>query len=198
MGRQVQEIYGKEKQCVLTMPVLPGLDGVNRMSKSLGNYIGIDESAKDIFGKTLSIPDNLIYQYFELVTDINQDELENKRSFIEKDPRNAKRELAKKLVSMYHNQEASKQAEEEFDRIFINKGLPDDISELKIEKSDIGILDLIMLANFAQSKSEARRLVRGNGVSYNDVKITDENVTVAIENDAILKVGKKKFIKTIL
>jgi tyrosyl-tRNA synthetase len=198
MGRQIQEMYGKEKQCVLTMPVLPGLDGVNRMSKSLGNYIGIDESAKDIFGKTLSIPDDLIYQYYELVTDISNDDLDSKKKFITEDPRNAKRELAKKLVLMYHSQEAAEIAEEEFDRIFINKGLPDDIDDVKIEHSELGILDLILLANFAESKSEARRLVRGNGVSYNDHKITDENSVIKILENGILKVGKKKFIKTIL
>lgn len=196
MGRQIQEAHDIEKQCILTLPILEGLDGVQRMSKSLGNYIGIDESPREIFGKVLSIPDNMIYRYFELVTDVSLDELAKMKDFAEADPRNAKRQLAKRLVAMYHDQAAADAAEEEFDRIFIKKDVPDDIPAQKFEQAELGIIDLIFNVGFAASKGEARRLVRGNGVSYNGEKVTDENAVIALMNDAVLKVGKKKFIKT--
>ncbi|MCB0278449.1 MAG: tyrosine--tRNA ligase [Calditrichaeota bacterium] len=197
MGRTIQEAYDKEKQCILTLPVLVGLDGVQRMSKSLGNYIGIDESAKDIYGKTLSIPDEQIYPYFELVTDVTLSELEEIKKRAESDPRNTKRELARKLVTMYHSEKSALDAEAEFDRIFINKDLPDKIAEYEIRQNPISILDLITDVNFATSKGEARRLIRGNGVSYNNEKITDENLVLELVEGHVLKVGKKRFVKTV-
>lgn len=198
MGRQIQEAHEKEKQCILTLPVLEGLDGVQRMSKSTGNYIGIDESPKEIFGKTLSIPDALIYRYFELVTDATLEELPKLEEFAKADPRNAKRALAKRLVAMYHSAEAAQSAEDEFDRIFIKKDVPDDMPEQAFEVSSMGAIDLIHSVGFAASKGEARRLIRGNGVSYNGEKVTDENAVLTLVNEAVLKVGKKKFLKTLL
>jgi tyrosyl-tRNA synthetase len=198
MGRQIQEAYNKEKQCILTLPVLEGLDGVQRMSKSTGNYIGINESPRDMFGKVLSLPDTMIYRYFELVTDVPIEELDELKAFAEKDPRNAKRALAKRLVTMYHDQAAANAAEEEFDRIFIKKDVPDDVPEQKFTVAEMGIIDLIFTVGFAESKGEARRLVRGNGVSYNNEKISDENAIIKFVHEAVLKVGKKKFLKTLV
>jgi len=197
MGRQLQEFHDKEKQCILTMPVLEGIDGVQRMSKSIGNYIGIDESPREIFGKTMRIPDELIYRYYELVTDATLDELPELKAFAEKDPRNAKRALARRIVDMYHEEGNGKAAEEEFDRIFIKKDVPDDVPEFSIPSESMRMIDFIHEVGFAQSKGEARRLIKGGGVKYNDEKFTDEEGDVTFVKDAILKVGKKKFLKTV-
>ena len=199
VGRDIQREYGIEPQVILTMPLLVGTDGVEKMSKSLDNYIGISDTPQQIFGRTLSIPDNLIYTYFVLTTDVSEEklaEIQNLMGDENTNPRDLKRELAKTLVTMYHSEEAAKTAEEEFDRIFINKGLPDEIPEFKIEESkEINILELIVLVNFAPSKGEARRLVTQGGVSIDGEKINDPLQTIKIKKDMILKVGKRKFVK---
>jgi len=199
VGRDIQREYGIEPQVILTMPLLVGTDGVEKMSKSLDNYIGISDPPQQIFGRTLSIPDNLIYTYFVLTTDVSEEklaEIQNLMNDEKTNPRDLKRELAKTLVTMYHSEEAAKTAEEEFDRIFINKGLPDEIPEFKIEESkEINVLELIVLVNFAPSKGEARRLVTQGGVSIDGEKINDPLQTIKIKKEMILKVGKRKFVK---
>lgn len=199
VGRDIQREYGIEPQVILTMPLLVGTDGVEKMSKSLDNYIGISDPPQQIFGRTLSIPDNLIYTYFVLTTDVSEEklaEIHNLMNDEKTNPRDLKRELAKTLVTMYHSEEAAKTAEQEFDRIFINKGLPDEIPEFKIEESkEINVLELIVLVNFAPSKGEARRLVTQGGVSIDGEKINDPLQTVKIKKEMILKVGKRKFVK---
>lgn len=202
VGRDIQREHGVEPQVILTMPLLVGTDGVEKMSKSYDNYIGISDSPKDIYGKTLSIPDELIYTYFELATDVSNEELKNIKDYLsnkENNPRDMKRSLARKLVEMYHGSEAAKNAEEEFDNIFINKGLPDDIPEFKINSSTegINIIDLLLAVNFAPSKGEARRLIQQGGVSIDGEKISDISAAVIIKSEKILKVGKRKFIKLI-
>ncbi len=176
VGRDIQREYGKEPQVILTMPLIVGTDGVEKMSKSYNNYIGISDSPQDIFGKTLSIPDSLIYNYYELATDISNKELidiKNKLNDSSVNPRDLKRSLAKTLVKMYHSQQAADEAEAEFDKIFINKEIPDDIPEFIFENGieEIGILDLIVKVNFAPSKGEARRLVTQGGVIVDGEKI---------------------------
>jgi len=202
VGRDIQREFGISPQVILTMPLLVGTDGVEKMSKSLDNYIGISESAKEIYGKTLSIPDDLIYQYFVLTTDASnkdlssiQEDLSNK----EINPRDIKRKLARKLVEMYHSQEAATEAQDEFDTIFVKKGIPDEIEEFKIEKSlkEMEILDLIVLVGFAPSKGEARRLVAQGGVTIDGDKISDIKELISLDKTKILKVGKRKFIKLI-
>jgi len=200
VGRDIQREFEIAPQVIITMPLLVGTDGVEKMSKSYNNYIGISESPKEIFGKALSISDDLIYTYFELATDIPNSRLQEIKKTLENpetNPRNIKRELAKALVKMYHNREAAEQAEEEFDKIFIKKEIPDDIPEFSFEagKKEIGIVDLVVEVKFAPSKSEARRLVAQGGVSLNGDKIDDINKTIALEGEQILKVGKRKFIK---
>jgi tyrosyl-tRNA synthetase len=200
VGRDIQREYNLEPQVILTMPLLVGTDGTEKMSKSYGNYIGIDDSPKDIFGKSLSIPDELIYSYFELGTDISSEELKeikNNLANSNTNPRDIKRTLARKFVEIYHSAEDAKTAEEEFDKIFINKGVPDSIPDLKMTESTLEILDLIIKANFAPSRGEARRLVLQGGVTLDGNKINDPKTIVEIMDGSILKVGKRKFIKLI-
>ena len=203
VGRDIQREFGIEPQVILTMPLLVGTDGVEKMSKSYGNYIGISDSPKDIFGKTLSIADSLIYTYYELATDISNAELTKVKSDLENpevNPRNIKRALAKKLVEMYHSAESAKEAEEEFDKIFIKKEIPDEIPLFEITngQKEISILDLITTVNFAPSKGEARRLVQQGGVTLDGEKIADISAIVQLKPENILKVGKRKFIKIIV
>jgi len=201
VGRDIQREYGIEPQVILTMPLLVGIDGVEKMSKSYDNYIGISDEPSQIFGRTLSIPDNLIYQYFELATNVSNQKLAEVKSQLTNgntNPRDIKRELARTLVTMYHNQEAAETAQQEFDNIFINKGLPDEIEEFNIgDKKEINILDLIILVNFAPSKGEARRLLTQGGVSIDGEKIIDVQSSISVKSGMILKVGKRKFIKLI-
>jgi len=202
VGRDIQREHGQEPQVILTMPLLVGTDGVEKMSKSYDNYIGISESPKEIFGKTLSIPDSLIYIYFELASDISASELNGVKHQLEDskvNPRDIKRKLARTLVRMYHSEEAAVQAEEEFDRIFIKKEIPDEVEEFKIDNNntEFNILDLILKVNFAPSKGEARRLVTQGGVSIDGNKLTDFNSNIKLNDGMVLKVGKRKFIKFI-
>ncbi len=200
VGRDIQREFGMEPQVILTMPLIIGTDGTEKMSKSYNNYIGISDTPQDIFGKTLSIPDNLIYNYYELATDISSEELIEVRQQLsdkEVNPRNLKRKLAKTLVKMYHSESAAIEAEDEFDKIFIKKEVPDDIPEMALEKGDegIGILDLLVRVNFAGSKAEARRLVVQGGVTIDGNKVDDISTNIALDKEMILKVGKRKFIK---
>ncbi len=198
VGRDIQREYGIEPQCILTMPLIPGTDGVEKMSKSYDNYIGISDSPKEIYGRTLSIPDDIIYLYYKLATDVSKDEMANIKKHLDDsnvNPRDLKRRLARTFITMYHNSDAAKQAEEEFDKVFINKETPDDIPVLKINEREIGILDLILKVKFAPSKGEAKRLVSQGGVTINSNKIININEKIKVENNMILKVGKRKFIK---
>jgi len=198
VGRDIQREFGIEPQVILTMPLIVGTDGVEKMSKSYNNYIGISDSPQEIFGKTLSIPDSLIYNYFELATNISNEELleiQRQLKNAEINPRDIKRKLAKTLVSMYHSQQAAVEAENEFDKIFIKKEIPDEIPEIKIDEKEIGILDLLIKVDFAPSKGEARRLVVQGGVSIDGEKIDDITATIKLNKETILKVGKRKFIK---
>ncbi len=198
VGRDIQREFGVEPQVILTMPLLVGTDGVDKMSKSYGNYIGISDTPKDMYGRALSIPDTLLENYFTLCTDIPNTELTKISASItdgSANPRDLKRYLARTIVSLYHNAEAAVAAEDEFDRIFIKKEIPDDIPELGIEESELPISDLIMRAGFAPSKSEARRLIQQGGVSLAGEKISDPNATVPMTDGAVLKVGKRKFLK---
>ncbi len=201
VGRDIQREYGFEPQVILTMPLLVGTDGVEKMSKSYDNYIGISDEPSQIYGRTLSIPDNLIYTYFELATTVSNEKLKEIKNLLadeKTNPRDIKRELARTLVTMYHNKEAAEIAQQEFDNIFINKGLPDEIEEFKVgDIKEINILDLIILVNFASSKSEARRLVMQGGVSIDGDKINNVQQTISVNSGMILKVGKRKFIKLI-
>jgi len=199
-GREIQQDYGVEPQLVLTMPVLVGLDGHQRMSKSLGNYIGIDESPKDIFGKVMSIPDNMIYSYFELVTDVSMNRLAEIKMQLEEtsaNPMNIKKELGETLVTMYHSAEAGKKAKEEFERVFSRHELPHEIPEFDCSsyEGQVWIVKIMTDSKLAKSNSEARRLIKGGGVSIDGEKVGDENLELDVKNGMLLKVGKRRFLK---
>jgi len=202
VGRDIQREYGQDPQVILTMPLLPGTDGVEKMSKSFDNYIGITESPREMYGKTLRIPDTLIYTYFELASDVsNKDLVQIKRRLTDgsTNPRDLKRRLARTLVVMYHNPEAAKSAEEEFDRIFIEKEVPDQIEEFRFSprNGDASLVTLLALTQLASSKGEARRLIEQGGVSIDGERVTDLTAAVPDKREFILKVGKRRFLKII-
>ena len=197
VGRDIQREYGVEAQCILTMPILTGTDGVEKMSKSLDNYIGITETANDMYGKTLSIPDSTIHNWFVLCTNYPNEKLESLKEQIKSEPRNTKRLLAREIVSVYYNSEVAQQAEERFDQLFIKKEIPDDIPSVSIRYEDgkISIVQLLVDQNMTESKGEARRLIQGGGVSVNGIKIDDANFLVIEGGEKIVKAGKRKFVK---
>jgi tyrosyl-tRNA synthetase len=198
VGRDIQREYGLEPQVIITLPILIGTDGTDKMSKSLDNYIGVTESPKDIYGKTLSIKDNLIYDYFLLATDVGKVELVEIKKQIGEKPRDAKRSLARKLVAMYWTEEDAIKSEEEFDRIFVQKDIPEEIEEYHIAKNNcIPIMQLLTEKGLTSSKSEARRLIEQGAVSINSDRVTDINHTLIIQEPIIIKVGKRKFLKVI-
>jgi tyrosyl-tRNA synthetase len=200
MGRDMQKRFGQEPQVVILMPLLEGTDGSEKMSKSLNNYIGITDAPKDIFGKTMSIPDVLIYKYFELAIRLTPQELVEIKKELENtanNPRNTKRKLGYELVKLYYNEEIAKSAIEEFDKIFIKKEIPDEIEEFKLNENSIKIINLLMLTKLTDSKGNARRLIEQGGVSIDGEKIEDINYIVNFEKEFILKVGKRKFLKII-
>lgn len=202
VGRDIQREFGVAPQVILTMPLLVGTDGTEKMSKSYDNYIGINEAAKEIYGKTLSIPDSLIYTYFELATNVTNEELISIKENLSNEqvnPRDVKRSLARKLVEMYHSKDDAVNAETEFDNIFVKKGLPDEIPDFNIDDtiSEIDILELITKVGFAPSKGEARRLVQQGGVTVDGEKITDFKAIISVANNRLLKVGKRNFINII-
>ncbi len=202
VGRDIQREFGLPPQVILTLPLLVGTDGVEKMSKSLDNYISINETPREIYGKTLSIPDELIYQYYELTTNVANNELQSIRQELSNksvNPRDIKRSLAKKLVELYHSQDAAVEAEKEFDNIFVKKGLPDEITEFRLDSdlNELDILELIVKVGFAPSRGEARRLVSQGGVTIDNEKITDIKQMVKLQGTKILKVGKRNFIKLI-
>ncbi|NPV10561.1 MAG: tyrosine--tRNA ligase [Ignavibacteria bacterium] len=202
VGRDIQREYGQEPQVILTMPILPGTDGIEKMSKSLDNYIGISEPPEEIYGKTMSIPDSLIYTYFELVTDVNKEELMKIKQQLSDpsiNPRDLKRKLARTIVEQYYSKEAAHQAEENFDKIFVRKEIPEEVNEVFIDKASASnIISLLRAVGAAPSNSEARRLVEQGGVSINGEKISNVNAQLQIQNESILKVGKRKFYKLII
>lgn len=199
VGRDIQREFGIEPQVILTMPLIVGTDGVEKMSKSYNNYIGISEPAKEIYGKTLSIPDSIIYNYFELATDVPNSELADIKTQLADstvNPRNIKRKLARTIASMYTSQQEAQDAEDEFDRIFIKKEVPDVIPEFDWnDELKPGILDLLVITKSAPSKGEARRLVAQGGVSIDGEKVDDIAAIVDIKDGSILKVGKRKFLR---
>ena len=198
IGRDIQREYGQEPQVILTLPVLEGLDGKQRMSKSIGNYIGIDEDPKEMYGKTMSIPDHLIYRYFELLTDVDRktlNEIKTKLADPKTNPRDVKMDLAFTLVRMYHGKEAAEYAASEFKKVFVKKDIPDEMPEVVLKQQSIRLDDLLLTSKTAASKSEARRLISGGGVSIDGEKITDPFYMVTLKNDQVLKVGKRKFVK---
>ncbi|MBO6522968.1 MAG: tyrosine--tRNA ligase [Balneolaceae bacterium] len=196
VGRQLQKDSNIEPQVCLMMPLLVGTDGSAKMSKSYDNYIGIDEAANDMYGKSLSIPDDLIYTYFELVTDVQTEELPAIKEKAEKDPRNAKHDLAFAITKLYHGEEGAKSAKEHFEQTIINKQVPDDAPELELKADEATrLLDIISELNFSQSNGETKRLIKQGGVSIDDEKVGDIGLELSLSSgeEKVLKVGKRKY-----
>ncbi len=195
VGRDLQRSFGQKAQVVMTMPLLVGLDGAQKMSKSLGNYVAVTDSAKDMFGKIMSIPDSLMEDYFNLLTgadDIKIVSLEE-----EMHPKAAKIKLAKLIVSSYFDEKTAEEEAKEFDRVFSKKENPEHPEELKVPEKQIWIVELLKRAGAAASTSDAKRLIDQGAVSIDGQKITDFNLKVAVKKDALLKAGKKKFVKLV-
>jgi len=204
MGRDLQRAWGQEPQVVLTMPLLEGLDGVNKMSKSLGNYIGITESADDIYGKTLSISDELMFRYYELLSDLSTEEIERLRQEMEAGrlhPKRVKQQLARELVARFHGPEAAERAEANFERVFRDHQLPDDIPEKRVAAGGdaIWLPKLLVAAGLVKGTGEGRRMIQQGAVSIDGERITDvEHEVPATRGELLLKVGKRRFCKVIL
>lgn len=211
VGRDLQKSYGQAPQCVLTMPLLEGLDGVQKMSKSYDNYIGIQEAPKEIFGKTMRVSDELMLRYYELLTDISVEQLAQMRSELadgRRHPRDTKVELAKLLVTRFYGKETADQAQEEFNRMFKDKGLPDEMPEFEFSLSELeqegllkeGQLDLptfLRKLDLVPSSTEGRRLIQAQAVSINQEKVSVLKIDAQslIGQGLVLKVGKKKFAR---
>lgn len=201
LGRDIQSAYGKKyPQLVILLPLLEGTDGVVKMSKTYPEHcISLTDSAKDMFGKLMSIPDNMITRYFSLLTDATKDELEAYDKQIEDgsiNPRNIKMKLAHQITEEYHGKEGADKAQEEFINVVSNKGIPEDIQEVKVEQGK-NILDLITELKFTASRGEAKRLIQGGGVKIDGEKITDMGYTISFEESVVLQAGKRKFAKLV-
>jgi len=201
MGRNLQREFSQEPQVILTTPLLEGLDGVNKMSKSLGNYIGIEEPANEMFGKVMSISDDLMWKYYELLTDLSVAEIDALRSKCEsgnENPRNVKVNLAKLIIRDFHSQESANAAEDEFNRLFVQKEIPDEIDEKQISAGTYKLADLLAETGLAASKGEARRLIEQGGVKINGEKASSAAAEIEISSDAkLFQVGKRKFLNII-
>jgi len=197
VGRQLQKEFDLEPQVCLMMPLLVGTDGTMKMSKSYDNYIGIDEHPNNMYGKALSIPDNMIYSWFELVTDVSNERLMDLRSRIPTDPRNTKHELAWELTRMYHGPEAADAARSHFEQTVIKKEIPDDMPEIILVEGSYSLVGLIRDHGLAPSGGEARRLVQQGGVSIDGETVADPSFELAISGgtSVVLKVGKRRFAR---
>ncbi len=198
VGREVQRAFGQEPQIILTVPLLEGTDGKNKMSKSLDNYIGITEPPGEMYGKVMSIPDELVLRYFKLVLYYDEDELREVERMMSENPRDTKARLAYEIVKLFHSEEAARDAAREFDRIFREKQAPSEMPEFEVPEDGINIVDLIFELGFAKSKSEARRIVSQGGAKIDGEKVTNiEAVVVPKDDGSILKVGKRKFARLV-
>ena len=196
VGRDLQKDAGQEPQIALMMPLLVGTDGTLKMSKSYDNYIGITEEANDMYGKVLSIPDDLIYSWFELVTDFPVEELPKLKKRAEEDPRDTKHELALTITRMYHGEKAAGNAREHFEQTVINKEIPDDAPVYEYESGkEVRLLDIISDTGFTESNGQTKRLMKQGGISIDDKKITDKGYEVTFDDNTefTLKVGKRNF-----
>ena len=199
VGRELQRDHGQEPQVAIITPLLEGTDGVQKMSKSLGNYIGIEEPAKEVYGKTMSIPDALIVKYAELVAGMSPEAIAAMDEGLKLGtlhPRTAKAEVARKLVALYHGERAGEEATREFDRIFREKGLPDNINVFIVDEiSAVDVVWLIKESGGARSLSDARRLIRQGGVSLDGEVVRDEHAKMSVDQEHLLRVGKRFFRK---
>ncbi len=200
LARRLQEANDQAAQVCMMLPLLEGTDGSDKMSKSLDNAIGIAEAPEDMYGKTMSVPDALIYRYVELVTDIPTEQLPKVKQFAESNPRAAKAQLARRIVEMYHGEEAADRAEEHFEQTVVEGGVPDDLPEYTPTPEDgaeVGLLNLMRHADLTDSNSEGRRMIEQGAVTIDEEKVTDTGryIDVAEEAPFVLQVGKRRFAR---
>ena len=199
LARDLQKYYNMDKQIAITMPILEGTDGKDKMSKSYDNYIAFNDEPNDMYGKIMSINDDLILKYFALITEITYKEIEDFKLLLQTDkihPRDLKRKLAREIVSIYYNNKMASSAESNFDKIFVNKTVPEDIPEIKIS-NDIKLIDCICKAKLINSKSEIKRLIKQGGVRVDEEQILDIHFIINHKKHKIIKVGKRKFLKIV-
>ena len=201
LGRDIQSAYGKKyPQLVVLLPLLEGTDGVVKMSKTYPEHcISLTDTAKDMFGKLMSIPDNMITRYYSLLTNATKEELETYDRQIADgsiNPRNIKMQLAYQITEEYHGKDGADAAQADFINVVSNKGIPEDIQEVKVEQGK-AMLDLLTELNFVSSRGEAKRLIQGGGVKINGEKITDLSYTISFEDNVVLQAGKRKFAKLV-
>ena len=195
VGRDLQKEYDQEPQCVLTLPLLEGTDGQDKMSKSYGNDIGLTDSPQEMYGKTMSITDEMIVKYFRLAADASDEvlvKIESNLNDSSYNPRDAKRLLARSLVELYYDSDSALKAEDHFDEVIVNKSIPDDIPEIQIE-SEASLVDAVFLSKVVASKSEVRRLVKQGAVSVDGKKIDD--ASFSLRSGQVIKIGKRRFLK---
>ena len=195
VGRDLQKEYDQEPQCVLTLPLLEGTDGQDKMSKSYGNDIGLTDSPQEMYGKTMSITDEMIVKYFRLAADASDEvlvKIESNLNDSSYNPRDAKRLLARSLVELYYDSDSALKAEDHFDEVIVNKSIPDDIPEFQIER-ETSLVDAVFLSEVVASKSEVRRLVKQGAVSVDGKKIDD--ASLSLRSGQVIKIGKRRFLK---
>jgi len=201
VARDIQREYGQEPEVIIMMPILEGLDGVHKMSKTLGNYVGITEPPFQIYGKLMSISDELMWKYYELLSGLELSEIQKKKIAVEKGelhPKKAKMDLAGEIVARFHGEEAALKAEEEFERVFKEKELPSEIPEFTIvtDKDKIWLPRILTSTRFAISTSEAIRVIQQGGVRWDGVRITDKDAEIECDDkEHVLKYGKRRFAK---
>jgi tyrosyl-tRNA synthetase len=197
VGRDLQREYGQESQVVMTMPLLEGLDGVQKMSKSLANYIGINEAPNEQFGKVMSISDDLMYRYYELLTDVPLPEIQQLRT---RHPMEVKAELAVRIISDYHGKADAEAAREEFNRVFRKREIPEDIEtkEISIAGGPVRLTKLLTSLQLAKSNTDAQRLIESGAVHINDDRVTDPKAEISAPGEYLFKVGKRRFLKLVV
>src|SRR3989338_4191302 len=203
VGRELQREFGQEPQIVMTMPLLEGLDGIQKMSKSLGNYVGITDPPSEIFGKIMSVSDELMLRYYELLSSISNTEIEALKDGLKKGtahPKDAKSNLAKEIVARFHGKDAAVKAASEFDKVFKSKGLPEAIEEktITIQTEEIGIVDLLKTARLTPSTSEARRPIQQGGINVDGERISDINLKLSAGKTYLLQIGKRRFTRVVI
>jgi len=196
VGRTIQERYGQEAQVVITMPLLEGLDGVDKMSKSLANYVGINDAPKDMYGKLMSVSDELMYKYYELLTDEDVKAVRDAVLGGRLHPKKAKSDLAKNIVSQYYSRARAEKEEISFEKVFAQKEAPEDAREIAVSRDEIGIIDLLMEGGLCESRAEAKRLIKQGGVMLDSQRIQDINHVVKLTEKRVgVKAGKLRFIR---
>ncbi len=197
VGRDLQREYKQDPQVIITLPLLEGTDGVEKMSKSYGNDIGLTDSPEDMYGKSMSISDKMIEKYFILAADANTktvSKVKKQLSDSSQNPRDIKRELARAIVQLYHGEDSAKEAEQYFDRVIVNKDAPDDMNQVELS-IDTQLIEVVNNEGLTSSKGEARRLIKQGAIRVDDEKITDESHILLKGKEVVIKVGKRRFIK---